>query len=32
MNCHRSVHQPRLGRLTPIEFEAIMTETANQAA
>jgi putative transposase len=29
---HRRRRQARLGRLTPIEFEAIMTETANQAA
>ncbi|AXN46384.1 Integrase core domain protein [Mycobacterium marinum] len=28
----RRRRQARLGRLTPIEFEAIMTETANQAA
>lgn len=29
---HRRRRQARLGRLTPIEFEAIMTQTANQAA
>jgi transposase InsO family protein len=29
---HRRRRQARLGRLTPIEFEAIMTETATQAA
>lgn len=29
---HRRRRQARLGRLTPIEFEAIMTEAANQAA
>jgi len=29
---HRRRRQPRLGRLTPIEFEAIMTTTADQAA
>jgi putative transposase len=29
---HRRRRQPRLDRLTPIEFEAIMTDLANQAA
>ena len=29
---HRRQRQARLGRLTPIEFEAIMTELADQAA
>jgi putative transposase len=29
---HRRRRQPRLGRLTPIEFEAIMTKSATQAA
>jgi putative transposase len=29
---HRRRRQPRLGRLTPIEFEAIMTKLADQAA
>ena len=29
---HRRRRQARLGRLTPIEFELIMTQTANQAA
>lgn len=29
---HRRRRQPRLGRLTPIEFEAIMTAPATQAA
>lgn len=29
---HRRRRQTRLGRLTPIEFETIMTETANEAA
>ena len=29
---HRRRRQTRLGRLTPIEFETIMTKTANQAA
>ena len=29
---HRRRRQARLGRLTPIEFEAIMTELADQAA
>jgi putative transposase len=29
---HRRRRQPRLGRLTPIEFEAIMNTPAEQAA
>jgi len=29
---HRRRRQPRLGRLTPIEFETIMTTPATQAA
>lgn len=29
---HRRRRQPRLGRLTPIECETIMTTTASQAA
>ena len=29
---HRRRRQPRLGRLTPVEFEAIMTTPATQAA
>jgi transposase InsO family protein len=29
---HRRRRQDRLGRLTPIEFETIMTAPANQAA
>lgn len=29
---HRRRRQPRLGRLTPIEYETIMTPTATQAA
>nr|WP_158017588.1 hypothetical protein [Mycobacterium basiliense] len=29
---HRRRRQTRLGRLTPIESEAIMTQTANKAA
>ena len=29
---HRRRRQARLGRLTPIEFETIMTTLANQAA
>jgi putative transposase len=29
---HRRRRQARLGRLTPIEYETIMTTTANQAA
>lgn len=29
---HRRRRQARLGRLTPIEFETIMTNTADQAA
>jgi transposase InsO family protein len=29
---HRRRRQPRLGRLTPVEFEAIMTTLADQAA
>ena len=29
---HRRRRQPRLGRLTPIEFEAIMNTPATQAA
>jgi transposase InsO family protein len=29
---HRRRRQPALGRLTPIEFEAIMTTPAHQAA
>jgi len=29
---HRRRHQAALGRLTPVEFEAIMTTPASQAA
>lgn len=29
---HRRRRQTQLGRLTPIEFEPIMTKTANQVA